>query len=237
MSFWRMLNKEPEVNRTEDFINDAIKDLENETHGRIKAVFSKIEYRKVKNTSLDLDSFLKKHGALIPFWAKNSSEEITIEVEDEILQGKEDINLLHDLETYKFEIYNDKYRFRIFELVNSSAFPVQITVDEGISEELNMKSPSREILSNEDMQNFLRQVLSSQKVTNVLKQLEVLNMIEDDEKILSYLSENPASTLREISEGISWTINLTRDKLNELEEQGKIEVIDDEIKGKIFKVK
>ena len=44
--FWGNFDDKPEVNKTEDTINEIIKELENKTNGKIKASFSKINYTK-----------------------------------------------------------------------------------------------------------------------------------------------------------------------------------------------
>ena len=240
MSLWGFssVKNEPEVNMSEDLIRDAIDELERETNGKIKATFSKIEYAKAGDTRPFTEILEISRKIPMPFSLHEEDKGRIIEVDDKELSDKEDINTFHDMEVYKFEIFNDKYRFRIFTLVNSIAFPVKIMLDEGIASELEMKKPSMEIFSNDDMEKSLRQILRTQKVRNVVNQLIVLSDVENNETLLNYLSEYPDSSLREIAGGIKWSRALTQERLTELEAKGKIEFsVDSRKKVKTFRVK
>lgn len=240
MSLWGFssVKNEPEVNMSEDLIRDAIDELERETNGKIKATFSKIEYAKAENTRpvtefLEISKIISK-----PILRNKDDEGRIIEVNDRELSDKEDINTFHDMEVYKFEIFNDKYRFRIFTLGISIAFPVRIVLDEGIASELGMRNSSTEIISNNEMEEILSKVLRTRKVRNVINQLIVLSDVENNETLLNYLSEYPDSSLREIASGIKWSRALTQERLTELESEGKIEFsVDSRKKVKTFRVK
>lgn len=134
--------------------------LERKTNKCVKATFSKIEYGDTALRS-SLTTFGKALASMsLP------SEEI---LENE-LSNKIDANTLYTPVKYKFEIYNSKYHFRVFELINSSEFPISLKIDEGISNELNIETKV-EIHSNAELENIVKSIFSSQKLKTIISRM------------------------------------------------------------------
>lgn len=237
MAYWFFQKKNNiEVNRTEDIIKETIKELETETQSKVKGKYSQIKYTKsgYEGAVNYLNSLFEKQK-----WLLRPAERVneTVEVLDDELQSKKDINSVYALKIYSFEIFNCQYRFRIFRLFRSIAFPVRIILDEGIAEELNMSKPGREINSNDEMDSFLREVLKTNKVRNVVNQLLVLEEINSGDVIKEFLAKHKeGATADIIAKNIKWSRALTLDKLNELKEKGVIEVIISN-KDRVWKLK
>ena len=231
MNYWHSLPEDinnPEVNMSFDLIREAIDELETNTKHRIKGSLSKIEYTKTgyRVAINSLQGLFNLSQGLFKDVSAESVESHNVEKIDENFEGKEDINDFHELELYKFEIYTEKYHFRIFQVVNSIAFPVRIVVDEGIANELQMKSPGYEITSNTEMKNFLQKILGTNKVRNVVNQLLVLAEAEKDDRIENYLKSGKKATVSEIAKNIGWSKALTTEKLYNLEERGLVHKIE-----------
>ena len=131
------------------------------------------------------------------------------EVLDDELMGKEDINALTKVSIYKFELYNDSYRFRIFTFKYCELFPVYMCVDEGIREELNLPKEIR-IDSNQDLKDIFSKVFKSTKLSSIITKM--MREPKYDEKALDFLKENGASTTSEIAKAIGVS-NYTMTKL------------------------
>lgn len=234
---WGDYKENPEINRSEDLIREQILVLEKKTSKKIRGTFSKIKYTKAgyKATMNALQQLFKyPTGITSPF---DDYEEKTVEILDDELNGKRDINNSNNLELYKFEIYTDKYRFRIMEIVNSIAFPVRIILDEGIADELEMKTPATELSSNDDMYRFVSRVLQSRKVKNVINQMLVLTQTINDDDVIDCLTESGGLTVKQIAESLGWSQAVTYEKLSELQGKGKVEVMVDGKKARIYTVR
>ena len=95
-----------------------------------------------------------------------SKEEI-IEAE---LEGKKDFNNLYNFTEYKFEIFNDTYRFRVFVLKYRIVFPIEIEVDEGIKDELKLSSTEL-INSDDELKEIVSTVFSSDKLQMIIRRM------------------------------------------------------------------
>ena len=133
--------------------------LEKKTQGKIKATFSKVEYMPGVTSALSVFA-----NAIV---ASQPKKEEIIEAE---LQGKQDINTTFSFTHYKFEIYTNDYRFRIFSLKNRPVFPIEIYIDEGICEELNLQF-KEEISSNNELEDIIGNIFNSKKVRLILSKL------------------------------------------------------------------
>ena len=148
-----------EENNSVNILREQAKNISKKTEGKIKGTFSKITYKKNGLTELSKAiSALPLSGNLIE------------ENDDKELVGKTDANVLYNLERYKFEIYSEEYRFRIFTLDNRPVFPVFINIDEGICEELQFNR-REEIASNRELEEMVSSVFNSRKVQTIISRM------------------------------------------------------------------
>ena len=148
-----------EENNSVGILREQAKIISKKTEGKIKGTFSKVTYKKNGLTELS------RAMSAFPL-----SGNLVEEDDDKELKGKTDANKLYDLERYKFEIYSDKYRFRIFTLDNRSVFPVYINIDEGICEELEFDR-REEIASNHELEDMVSSVFNSKKLQTIISRM------------------------------------------------------------------
>ena len=151
--------KENEKNNAVEILRHQARILEKMTNNKIKVTFSKMNYRKSSMSSIS------QLGTVITA-IQGRGEEI-LEAE---LQDKDDVNTLFANTKYKFEIFNDEYRFRLFVLNNRPLFPINLEVDGGISEEIEYTNGT-EINSNDELKNVIRDIFSCRKVKAVLSRM------------------------------------------------------------------
>lgn len=152
--------EEMEENKAVDILREQARALEKKTNKKVNATFSKIEYKENAN------AITSQIGKMIASISSPERDEIL----DEELKEKRDVNEFYKTTKYKFEIYNDTYRFRVFVLYNRMVFPINLDVDEGIKSELQ-DDISAEIKSNAELQNLLASIFSSQKLRTVITQM------------------------------------------------------------------
>ena len=182
---------EEEENRTIDIIREQATLIGKKTKGQVKGSFAKIEYRTaVKNAGM---------AAAVTMLATvaNNSAPKTIEIDE--LSDRDDINDLYNKVAYKFELYNDVYKFRVFTLNYSEAFPVEIIIDEGICNEL--KIPVNKIInSNHEMEDILRLIFSSYKIKLIISRMISKISSINREKLLNYIAKNNTFTISELAD-------------------------------------
>lgn len=139
-----------------EILREQARLLDKKTNGMIKATFSKVEYKK--STSEVIGQTLLSFAG--------TKEEI---VESE-LEGKEDLNRIYTYTKYKFEIFNDTYRFRVFILEYRPVFPIEIEVDEGIRDELKL-STIEKINSDDELKELVSSIFSSNKVQMIINRM------------------------------------------------------------------
>jgi hypothetical protein len=151
---------EIEDNKAIDILREQARTLEKKTNGKVKATFSKIEYKG------NLASITENAGKIFAPLCLYAQEEIL----DEELRQKKDFNELYKLSKYKFEIFNDSYRFRLFTLNYREVYPVDLILDEGIRSELTLSSSCslNVIEGNSELENLLMLIFSSNKVKTVI---------------------------------------------------------------------
>ena len=155
----------PDFNVKEQDTENSIKMLKNQasilgkkTNGLVKATFSKIVY---SNPVTKAAAGLAKFTAELEY-----GREI---IEDE-LEGKKDGNLLFQKNSYKFEIYNDTYRFRVFTLECNPIYPITIRADEGICNEINIDAD--QIIENEtDLTDIITSIFASDKLSYIVRSM------------------------------------------------------------------
>lgn len=144
-------------NHALEILREQARLLSKKTNGKIKATFSKIDYMIPTTEIL---------GNALSAFAGGNKKEI---VEDE-MKGKKDVNEFYNFNNYKFEIYNETYKFRIFTLKYRPIYPIQIEIDEGIREEKALYS-TENIKSDEDLIKIVSSVFSSSKLQMIIKRI------------------------------------------------------------------
>ena len=129
--------------------------LEKKTNKKVKATFSKISYRN--------EAMIE---ALGHFASLASNQEL---LENE-LNEKKDVNELYNKINYKFEIYNETYRFRVFVLEYRILYPIEIIVDEGIKSEIS-RSIKTTIYNNAELTDCISSIFSSRKLKDIILQM------------------------------------------------------------------
>ncbi|MBQ7184305.1 MAG: hypothetical protein IJR97_09990 [Clostridia bacterium] len=148
---------EIEQNNSIEILRMQAREIKKLTKGVVNATFSKIEYKSGPTAAIEqLNHIVEK-------MASTTYEEV---LEDE-LSEKINVNELYRKTEYKFELFNSKFRFRLFVLNYSKMFPISMIVDEGISEDILYKN-NAPIYSNDGLEEVLREVFSSSKVKNVI---------------------------------------------------------------------
>lgn len=102
--------------------------------------------------------------------------------EDEETSQLADANKLYENQRYGFEIYNQAYKFRIFEITLSPLYPIIISVDEGVLEDTKgelgyyLESGNREtqyvVKSDSELLEGLKIIFSSKKVRYILYKMQ-----------------------------------------------------------------
>lgn len=137
--------------------------LKEGTNGKVMGKFSKI-----KNV---MTSIAGLAAALSP--------EISDDTE---ISNLSDANNLYKSQRYGFEIYNQTYKFRIFEMNLSPLYPISIMFDEGVLEdtrenlgyctEKGRTDTTFIVKSDNDLLECLKVVFSSKKVKYILYRLQ-----------------------------------------------------------------
>lgn len=202
---------EEEENRTIDIIRAQAVLIGKKTDGQVKGSFAKIEYRSNNSGMVSALTALATVTG-------NATPKI-IEVDE--LSDRDDINDLYKKTPYKFVLYNEVYKFRVFTLEYSEAFPVEIIIDEGICEELKIYG-KKVINSNHDMEELLRLIFSSNKVKLIISRMISKISSVNKEKILNYVKENPVFTITELADEMGWSRANTKKRIREVEREGLI---------------
>ncbi len=160
MSLWPdFKNEDLDENHAISILREQARAIKSETNGVVCATFSKIQYKSGIITTVKT---LSQVAATISMPIEDEPEED--------LKDKTDINELFNKTSYKFEIYNSEYRFRLFVLNYSELFPVSLVVDEGILKEISYKN-NAPISNNNELESIVREIFSSQKVRTVVSKM------------------------------------------------------------------
>ncbi len=200
-----------EENLALDILDEQVTAIDKKTNGKIKGLVTEIKY---------LDNYPGLKSAINAFVSILSASKIQQQelLEDE-LDSKTDINSIYHTKTYKFEIFNDTFRFRVLVLVYRTDFPIQITIDEGISQELNIEN-HKLIESNSQFENILSSILCSTKMKSILNRMLNYQEKEIEQRILSIVKENNDISLIDLSSKAKMTRNSTLRVLNNLADKG-----------------
>ena len=157
-SLWPNFSEQSiEQNDSIQILRAQAKDVKDKTNGIVKATFSKMEYRPGPTNKL------AGVGQMLSAFSSPTYEEIL----DKELESKVDVNILYKNIDYKFELYNDEYRFRLFVLHYREMFPVSLKVDGGILEDVPYDNEAP-ISSNDELESILREIFSSKIVRSVV---------------------------------------------------------------------
>lgn len=160
-SLWpKFEEQDVEQNNTIQILRAQAKAIKEQTDGAVCATFSKMTYKPGPTSAIEA----------IGRMVSSMSSPIYEEVLDEELANKTDVNTLYRITKYKFELYNSEYRFRLFVLNYCEMFPLTLTVDEGILEDIAYKNETP-IICNADLENTLRDIFSSFKVRTVISRM------------------------------------------------------------------
>lgn len=153
-------DQDVEQNNSLQILRTQAREIKKKTNGKVNATFSKMEY--IPGPTSRISAVGKALSAL----SSPTYEEIL----DEELANKVDVNTLYTRTDYKFELYNDEYRFRLFVLHYQEMFPVALRVDGGVLEDIQYKNESP-LSSNYELENTLREIFSSNKVRAVVAKM------------------------------------------------------------------
>lgn len=137
--------------------------LKENTNGKVMGKFSRI-----KNIMVNIAGL-----------AATLSSEIT---DDNEINNLSDANNLYKSQKYGFEIYNQTYKFRIFEMSLSPLYPISVMIDEGVLEDTQQSlsnciekgstNTAFIIRSDNELLECLKIVFSSKKVKYILYKLQ-----------------------------------------------------------------
>lgn len=202
-----------EDNSAVDILQEQARLIGKKSNGIIKGSFAKIEYTQ---------NFGGAKKALSTIADVMSAMQVTeTEVVEEELKNKSDINNLYKYVSYRFEIYNDTYRFRVLTLRNREVFPIELTIDEGIEKELNLNNPIK-IESNSQLEEIFTSIFSSMKLKQIMTKMMDYKSKTIREKIIALLSNNEGLSITEISEKLKITRAAATINLKKLKESGDV---------------
>lgn len=160
-TLWPNFDEEPiEINEAVQILREQARSIQSSTKNKIRATFSKMSYKAGPFSAVE------QIGRVVNAMSSPVYEEIL----DDELQEKTDANTLFSTTQYKFEIFNDEYRFRLFVLNDSEMFPITLEVDGGILEEISYQNKSK-IESNEELKGILREIFSCGKLRKVVSKM------------------------------------------------------------------
>ena len=157
---------EVEDNNSIQILRAQASALRNETKNAVNATFSKMTYKAGPTSAI------KSLGQMM----SSMSSPVYEEVLDEELEEKTDVNTLFKHTKYKFEIFNNEYRFRLFVLNYSELYPISLEVDGGILEDI-LYSNNSPISSDDELKSVIKDIFSSKKVHTV-----VAKMLQENHK-------------------------------------------------------
>lgn len=157
-SLWpNFLTETVEENNSLEILKTQAKQLSKQTKGIVRATFSKINYNS-------------KYSNVLKTLEKFSSEGLSTELSDDDLKDKKDANELYKTAKYKFEIYNENYKFRLFVINYRLEYPITIEIDEDIKNELKLEhTPVKGTIDNDnELKELLSNIFNSKKVRTII---------------------------------------------------------------------
>ena len=152
--------------------------LKQETNGKVLGKFSRIK----KVTTPIAPGVTAALGTLI---SRTGSVQVTEIMEEDDMVKRQDADILYREQKYGFEIYNNIYKFRIFEVSVAPVYPIKLLIDEEIEEEISENLENDywdsqpggyvQIRSERALLKCLKMIFSSKKVRFIL-----YRMLEND---------------------------------------------------------
>lgn len=149
-----------EKNETINILREQAKAIKTATGNKICGTFSKMSYKTVPADSVGI------LGEMITSLSLPCREEL-LEAE---LVNKKDANALYNKDKYKFEIFNEEYRFRLFVVNYCELFPITLEVDNGILNEIKY-SNNIVINTNDELKHIIREIFSCKKVNTIISKM------------------------------------------------------------------
>lgn len=140
-----------------NILKEQARIINDRSNGAVKASFSRTDNPAYFD---GLESMVKAIKKAVP--SRNA--------EEEELGKKKSLDEMYAPSSYKFELYNETYRFRLLEIVDRRLFPVSIYYDEDIEEETKEKSPIQ-ASSNKEIEEKLEMIFSSKKVRAIIHRM------------------------------------------------------------------
>lgn len=139
--------------------------LETKTSGKVKADFNRITYQyKTERTTMQMmEDMIKSVGALNSVAIPQTK---CVEVDER--EDLEDASRFYEHGKYKFEIYSEKYKFRLFTLEYQSVFPIKMEIEYGI---LADKVLTKNVNSVEELKDLLLDIFTSNKVRFIIQKM------------------------------------------------------------------
>ena len=146
------------------FIKEQAKLLGEKTQGKILAKFEKIKYTYRANQNAAMTTMLTSLASTLSAIHVSTNEKIEVEENENL----EDASKLFQSADYKFEIYSNQYKFRLFTLKYKSIFPIKIEVEYGILDE---KTTNLIIDSKDELEEKLFEIFNSSKVKFIINKM------------------------------------------------------------------
>lgn len=166
------MTEQSEANNALKILREQSRALAKKMGNKVKATFSKIQYTETQSGLTPALSVVATLSA-----ATQVKRE---EVLEEDLTGKTNISDVLKEQYYKFEIYNEKYRFRLFTYTYTPIYPNKMLLDENISKEIGEKQEVS-VENDQELIDLLRSIFSSQRVARIIRMM-ALKMEGDDKK-------------------------------------------------------
>lgn len=166
------MTEQSETNNALKILREQSRALAKKLENKVRATFSKIQYTKTLSGFSTALSVMETISS-----ATQAKKE---EILEEDLTGKTDISDVLKEQHYKFEIYNERYRFRLFTYTYSPIYPNKMLLDENIAKEIE-KNQVISVENDHELIDLLRLIFSSQRVGRIIRMM-VLETNDDDKK-------------------------------------------------------
>ena len=187
-SYWGFGEQERAVlrptNKIFDIMDYQCKELSKHTEGNVFGVFDEIKK----------DGSLIKTASVIATVLRSVSgvTEVTESVGEMSTKDLIDADEMYWKKWFAFEICTEKYRFRVFSMLITPVFPVEITINDGVYKNIANKieriaKPSKMdngfLIEDEDVLcNVLQEILSDRKVLYIVNELTRQGRLEQSTK-------------------------------------------------------
>ena len=152
-----------EKNNSLEILRAQAKALEKKTDGKVKATFSRTQYKKEN---------VNPFGEIVSSLSDTFVRYENIEIFESDLENKSDANSYFNKTEYKFEIYNDEFRFRVFKVVYNILYPISLVIDEGIVKEISSNMVNTQpVHSDSDLETLLEKIFNTKKLITIISNI------------------------------------------------------------------